>query len=63
MTPDEAIQAVADQSTIRLLTGQGEEWAVGKMVAYSVVPSVLIETEDGERISWRHDMAELVGEE
>lgn len=36
--------------------------AEGRLVAHSLVPMVLIETDDGEMVWWRHDMAELMPE-
>jgi hypothetical protein len=60
MRTDEAEQAVADQSRIRLRSGQGDTYAEGRIVSYSIVPTVTIETDTGERISWRHDLAEVV---
>jgi hypothetical protein len=49
-----------DQIGQRLLLqwGTGEDRAEGKMIAHSLAPMVLIETDTGERIWWRQDMAE-----
>lgn len=60
MTPDQAWTAVAEQATVRLRDGQGGAYAEGRIIAYSIVPTVLIELPNGERVSWRHDMAEVL---
>lgn len=36
----------------------GSVRAEGRIMAHSLVPSVLIVTDDGERIWWRHDMGD-----
>lgn len=59
MTPQEAIAAVNTREDVILYTAQGAVHAKGKIISYSIVPTVTIETVDGERISWRHDMTEL----
>lgn len=58
MSPAEAERAVADQATVRLRDGQGNLYAEGRIISYSIVPTVTIETTNGRRISWRHDLAE-----
>jgi hypothetical protein len=45
---------------VRLKYGSGEVYTEGTVLAHSLVPSILIETESGERIWWRHDMADVI---
>jgi hypothetical protein len=40
----------------------GTTRAEGKIIAHSMVPSVLIETDDGERVWWRHDMGDILAD-
>lgn len=58
MTPRDAEDAVADQATVTLRTATGAFYAEGRIVSYSIVPTVTIITPEGERVSWRHDMAD-----
>lgn len=37
----------------------GDTHVRGKVIAYCVAPTVVIETEDGETVSWRADLVEL----
>ena len=60
LSHDEASQAIRDQATVRLRDGQGFPYAEGRIISYSIVPTVCIVTESGERIHWRHDLAERV---
>ena len=60
LSPAEASQAVADRARVLLRDGQGGVYAEGQIVSYSIAPVVCIETDSGERIHWRHDLAERV---
>jgi hypothetical protein len=62
MSPDEAAKAVQDQARVRFHAAwdRTETQAEGKVISYSVVPVLTIETDDGKRVSWRHDLAEIV---
>lgn len=60
MNESESKRAVADQARVRLRYGTGEAFAEGRVLSYSMVPTVCIETDDGRRIHWRHDLAERV---
>lgn len=60
LTPREATQLVGSETKVRLVTGQGDTLAEGKVISYSIVPTITIVTDEGQQISWRHDMAEVV---
>lgn len=60
MNVEQAKKAVAQLSRVRLNWSGGQQYAEGRAVAYSVVPMVLIQTDSGEKIWWRQDMAECV---
>lgn len=62
MNEEQATYAVRDSKRVRLRYAQGDTRAEGRAVAFSITPMVLIETDDGEQVWWRHDMAELVQE-
>lgn len=58
MNESESKRAVADQARVRLRYGTGDAFAEGRIISYSNVPTVCIETDDGQRIGWRHDLAD-----
>lgn len=63
MNHNEAIEAVGAGDTRVALNyhlGEGVR-AFGRVVAYSADPQICIETESGERIWWRAELAEVVG--
>lgn len=59
-TEDYWTQAISERSRVRLRYADGGIHAEGNIISYSIVPSVCIETDDGMRIHWRHDMAEVI---
>lgn len=63
MTPEECNQAVVDGSRVLLRYGNGDENTRGRVFAYSIVPVIHIVTDDGVRMTWRRDMAELIDED
>ncbi len=58
MTPDEAMRAVGSDAVAR--DTQGGVHGEGRVISYSIVPTLTIERADGTRFSWRHDMCEAV---
>lgn len=63
MTPEESIAAVEQRQRVRLRLAHGVgTYAEGSVIAYSIVPTVTILTDSGEKISWRHDLVEAVPE-
>ena len=61
MTPDDCAKAVSTMQRVKIKSASPmipEPHAEGRVLAYSIVPMVLIETDEGERIWWRHDLAE-----
>lgn len=59
MTPDEARKAVGDHAEVVAYYSGGAEVGRGRVVAYSIVPTVTIVRDDGSRFDWRHDMVEV----
>ena len=57
MNEDEACAAVATQAEVVARYTNGMEHGRGRVISYSLVPTVTIERPDGSRFSWRHDMA------
>lgn len=54
-------EAIEQGKRVRLLYASGiGQHAEGKIIGYSIAPVVYIETDKGDQIAWRHDMAELV---
>lgn len=45
---------------VRLEYADGSPCAEGVMLAHSLVPSVMVETDDGRRVWWRHDMGHVI---
>lgn len=43
-------------------SGQGDIVFDGHVVAYSIVPTVTLENDRGDRLNWRHDMCVAVPE-
>lgn len=60
MSPEQAAAAVTEGSRVRLRTMQGDAHAEGQIIGYSIVPTVHIVTDEGDHITWRHDLAEVV---
>jgi hypothetical protein len=58
MTPDEAMDAVGRRARVIARDGRGGVYGSGRIISYSMVPTVTIEREDGSRIEWRYDMVE-----
>lgn len=58
MNREQAMRAVTDEAQVVARYGTGMEMGRGRVIAYSIVPTLLIEAEDGTRFSWRHDMVE-----
>lgn len=59
MNPLQAAAAVETSARVTARTGQGDTHATGTVVAYSLVPQVLIVTDDGRRVWWRADMTDV----
>lgn len=62
MTPDQCWEAVQQSARVRLRTNDGGTYREGVVIAYSIVPTVTIITDTGERVCWRHDLTEPVSE-
>lgn len=61
MTPDEAIQAVNNRSRVRIFSAADHSTVgEGQIIGYSIVPTVTIILDNGNRMTWRHDLAEVV---
>ena len=58
MTPEQAAQAVTARAYVEARYLVGGVHLRGRVVAYSIVPVLTIETDDGERHTWRADMCE-----
>lgn len=63
MSPAGAIKAIDDRAVARLRYGTGDgTHATGRVIAFCDAPTICILTEQGERIWWRADLAEIEGE-
>lgn len=61
LTPDRLDQAVRARQRVKAMHATPQApfpRAIGRLIAYCEVPSVLIETDSGERIWWRADLVE-----
>lgn len=55
----QAKASLGKRARLNYATG-GEPHAEGQVLGYSEVPMILIETDDGRQIWWRHDLTETV---
>lgn len=56
MNHEQAMAAVRDGTEVAAMTGPGELYGTGKVVAYCDAPQVLVLTETGDKFWWRADM-------
>lgn len=61
MTPNECFEAMEQHKRVRAFYANDRETkAEGEIIGYTVVPAVIIQTADGERVTWRHDLVEVI---
>lgn len=49
---ENAMRWVDQQARVTAVTGQGNHYATGRVIAYQEAPTVLIELDNGQQISW-----------
>ena len=59
LSHDEAMDVVGREDVVTAYYATGDKLMDGTVIAYSIVPQVLIENEDGHRRWWRRDMVAL----
>lgn len=64
-THENALRWVNQQARVTARTAQGDRYATGRVIAYQQAPTVLIEMDDGERVScptgWRDRLRVVAG--
>lgn len=63
MNADELKAALHDGREVVLMWAPGGERARGHVVAYSLQPTVIVQTESGEQIEWVASLAHSAGDQ
>jgi hypothetical protein len=61
MDTEQACAAVNDGAEVVARYATGDVAGEGRVISYSIIPTLTIERRDGTRFCWRHDMVEVKG--